>query len=129
MDAAMANPNKPDLCIRTACEQSIRGPERLIGDLELTSFYVDGNNPTVVASFYLRTDSLLVEFGSKASVLFFGPTRLPHSHGDSPVLDCERNRCIVRHDPRAVRTVWLAAPWFVPPSDGKRRTGKSRNYE
>ena len=104
MDAPMANPNEPNLCVGTAREQSLRGLKRLIGDLEFTGFYVDGNDSTVVAGFYLRTNSLLIDFRSQASVFFFGQTRLPNSHGVSPFLDCEGNRCIIRQDPRAVRT-------------------------
>lgn len=119
MNASMADPNEPNLCVGTAREQAIGGLKRLIGDLEFTGFYVDGNDPTVVAGFDLGTNSLLIDFRSKASVFFFGETWLPDCHGVSPFLDCEGDGCILHQNRRAVRSV--SCPGYgVPQKDFAR---------
>ena len=104
MDASMADPDEPNLPIGTAREQPLRGLKRLIGNFEFTGVYVDGNDPAVIAGFYPRTNVLLIDFRSKASVFFFGQTRLPDRHGVAPFRHCEECRCIVRQDLRPVST-------------------------
>jgi hypothetical protein len=84
MDAPMSDPYEPNLCIRTAREKWLCGLQGLIGDLKITGFYVDGNDSTVVAGFYLRTNSLFIDLRPEACVFFFGQTRLSYRHSVSP---------------------------------------------
>jgi hypothetical protein len=83
VDAPMPDSHEPDLRVRAAGEQLFGRLECLIGDFEIACIDVDRHDSAVIAAFDLRTDLLLVDLRSTASVFFFGQSRLSDAHGGS----------------------------------------------
>lgn len=72
MNAAMPDPDKPNLGVGVAGEQSLGGSKRLVGYFEFSGIDVNGDDPADVARFNLRAHALVVDRGSETSVFLFG---------------------------------------------------------
>jgi hypothetical protein len=86
MNSGVSNADTPNLGIRKAGQQVLRGRERIVRHLKGTCVNVDSHDLALVASLDLRAHLPLVDFRAAPGVLFFAVTWLPHCHGISPAL-------------------------------------------
>jgi hypothetical protein len=89
MDCRVADADAPNLGIRVAGQQPLRGRQGVVGHLEGPGIYVEGHDLAVIAGLHLGTHVLLVESCATPGMLFFAVAGLGLRHGFSPIgRDC-----------------------------------------
>src|SRR5262245_30847928 len=71
VEPAVADANKPDLCLRSASQELVCSRQRLLINGKLSAFHVNSDNLAVIVVFDLCPNLIFVNRRSSAGVLFF----------------------------------------------------------
>ena len=83
MHGRVADPDAPDLGVREAGEQLLRGRQGVVRYLKRAGVHVEGHDPATAAGLDLGAHLLLVKCGAAAGVLVLAVAGMRRRHGDS----------------------------------------------